>query len=305
MKPQMDKYAIAAALQEIGTLLELKGGDFYKARAYKLGARSIAELSEDIGKLIKENRLTFVKGIGYAIAKQIEELYRTGNSSLLNELRSKFPPGTAELSQVRGLNLKKVEALHRALSISTIEDLKSAAEAGKLRDIKGFGAKTEAAILEAITKSDNRPADRIHIHHALRAGDRIIEYLKTSRALIDVEFGGALRRWKETVSQVVIVASAKKPQALIDHLVRFPLVLSELERGKDRVTVQLTEVFKATLIAVKPDKFATTLLTATGSEAHLQKLAQLAAKKKIQFPINGGAGVRRTSSIFEKSESDL
>src|SRR2546423_62834 len=305
MKPPMDKYAIAAALQEIGTLLELKGGEFYKARAYKLGARSIAELSEDIGKLIKENRLTFVKGIGYAIAKQIEELYRTGGSSLLNELRSKFPPGIAELSQVRGLNIKKVQALQEALRISTIEELKSAAEAGKLRDIKGFGAKTEAAILEAITKSADRPANRIHIHHALRAGARIVDYLKTSRALIDVEFGGSLRRWKETVSQVVVVASAKKPQTLIDHFVRFPLVLSELERGKDRVTVQLTEGFKTTLIAVKPDKFATTLLSATGSEAHLQKLAHLAAKKKIQFPINGGAGVRRTSSIFEKSESDL
>ena len=289
MKSQMDKYAIAAALQEIGVLLELKGGEFYKARAYKLGARSIAELSEDIGKLIKENRLTFVKGIGYAIAKQIEELYRTGESSLLKELRSKFPPGIAELSQVRGLNVKKVQALQEALGISTIEELKAAAEAGKLRDIKGFGAKTEAAILEAITKSGNRPADRIHIHHALRAGERIVEYLKTSRALIDVEFGGSLRRWKETVSQVVIVASAKKPQALMDHLVRFPLVLSELERGKDRVTVQLTEGFKATLIAVKPDSFAPMLLTATGSAAHLQKLAQLAAKKKIRLPTNGRA----------------
>ena len=289
MKTETDKYAIAAALQEIGTLLELKGGEFYKARAYKLGARSIAELSEDIGKLIKENRLTFVKGIGYAIAKQIEELYRTGESSLLKELRSKFPPGIAELSQVRGLNVKKVQALQEALGISTIEELKAAAEAGKLRDIKGFGAKTEQRILEAITKSETRPADRIHIHHALRAAERIIDYLKTSRALIDVEFGGSLRRWKETVSQVVIVASAKKPQALIDHLVRFPLVLSELERGKDRVTVQLTEGFKATLIAVKPDSFAPMLLTATGSAAHLQKLAQLAAKKKIRLPTNGRA----------------
>ena len=304
MKSGLDKYAIAAALQEIGVLLELKGGEFYKARAYKLGARSIAELSEDIGKLIKENRLTFVKGIGYAIAKQIEELYRTGESSLLNELRSKFPPGVVELSQVRGLNLKKVEALHKALGISTIEDLKSAAEAGKLRDIKGFGAKTEAAILKAITKSETRPPDHIHIHHALRAGERIIDYLKTSRALIDVEFGGSLRRWKETVAQIVIVASAKKPQVLIDHLVRFPLVLSEIERGKDQVTLQLTEGFKATLIAVTPDRFATTLLSATGSEAHLQKLAQLAAKKKIQLPTNGNAN-RRGVGVKFKGESDI
>ncbi|HYV24079.1 MAG TPA: PHP domain-containing protein, partial [Pyrinomonadaceae bacterium] len=235
---------------------------------------------------------------------QIEELYRTGGSSLLNELRSKFPPGVVELSQVRGLNLKKVETLHQALGISTLEELKSAAEAGKLRDIKGFGAKTEAAILAAITKSEDRPANRIHIHHALRAGERIIDYLKTSRALIDVEFGGSLRRWKETVSRVVVVASAKKPQALIDHLVRFPLVLSELERGKDRVTVQLTEGFKATLIAVKPEDFALALLNATGSEAHLEKLAQLAAKKKIRLPTNGSVSRRQTGANL-KSESAI
>src|SRR5438128_4489812 len=92
-KALKDKFAIAAALQEVGALLELKGGQYFKARAYKLGARSVAELSEDLNKLIKENRLTFVKGIGYAIAKQIEELYRTGESSLLNELRAQMPPG--------------------------------------------------------------------------------------------------------------------------------------------------------------------------------------------------------------------
>src|ERR1051325_10578440 len=133
MKKATDKYAIAAALQQIGTLLELKGGEYFKARAYKLGARSVAELSEDLGKLIKENRLTFVKGIGYALAKQIEELYTTGQSSFLNELRAKFPPGIVELSHVRGLTVKKVEQLHQVLGISTIDGLRAAAEAGKLR----------------------------------------------------------------------------------------------------------------------------------------------------------------------------
>jgi len=190
---------------------------------------------------------------------------------------------------VRGLNVKKIEQLQAALGIATIEELKAAAEAGKLREIKGFTAKTESRILAALASDEEAGEKRIHLHHALRAAELILEYLKTSRALIDVEFGGSLRRWKETVSQVVIVASAKKPQALIDRLVRFPLVLSELERGKDRITVQLTEGFKATLIAVKPDSFAPMLLTATGSAAHLQKLAQLAAKKKIRLPTNGRA----------------
>src|SRR6266487_5819107 len=104
MKPVTDKFAIAAALQEIGTLLELKGGEYFKARAYKAGARSLAELTEDLGKLIKENRLTFVKGIGHALAKQIQELYATGQSTVLNELRAEMPPGTIELANVHGLS---------------------------------------------------------------------------------------------------------------------------------------------------------------------------------------------------------
>src|SRR5882762_2516082 len=99
MKPVTDKLAIAAALQEIGALLELKGGQYFKARAYKYGSRALAELTEDIGKLIKQNRLTFVKGIGYALAKQIEELYTTGQSSFLNQLRAEMPPGIVELSK--------------------------------------------------------------------------------------------------------------------------------------------------------------------------------------------------------------
>src|ERR1044071_9423040 len=110
-KPIRDKYAIAAALQEIGTRLEFKGGEYFKARAYKLGARSIAEVTEDLGKLIKQNRLTFVKGLGYALAKQIEELYTTGESSFLNQLRADIPPGIVELSNVRGLNRKRMTQL--------------------------------------------------------------------------------------------------------------------------------------------------------------------------------------------------
>src|SRR5216683_1360768 len=126
MKAVTGKFAIAAALQEIGTLLELKGGEYFKARAYKLGARSVAELTQDLGKLIKEQRLTFVKGIGYALAKQIEELYTTGESSFLNELRAQFPTGIVELSKVRGLNIQKVERLHRELGISTVAELSAA-----------------------------------------------------------------------------------------------------------------------------------------------------------------------------------
>ena len=303
MKSGMDRYAIAAALQEIGALLDLKGGQYFKARAYKLGARSVAELREDLGRLIKENRLTFVKGIGYAIAKQIEELYRTGESSMLNELRAQLPPGIVELSQVRGLNVKKIEQLHEALGISTVEELKAAAEAGKLRQIKGFGAKTEARILEAIATSKNKPAQRIHVHHALRTAERIIEYLKTSRALIDIETGGSLRRWKETVSQVVIVSSARKPSALIDHFLKFPMVRRIEEPANDRVVAVLSEGYRMELIVVKPEQFAVALLEATGSQAHLHKLAQVDANGKRRLTSKKIATA--TASKQPKTEAEI
>src|ERR1043166_5196315 len=317
-KPIKDKYAIAAALQEIGTLLELKGGEYFKARAYKLGARSIAEVSEDLGKLIKENRLTFVKGIGYALARQIEQLYTSGESSMLNDLRAQMPPGIVELSNVRGLSVKKVEQLHQALGITTVDELKAAAEEGKLREIKGFTARTEAKILEAISHEKEQSDQRIHIHHALRAAERIIEYLKTSRALIDVKIAGELRRWHETVSAVVLVAAAKNPKALINHFVRFPMVMRTEEESRAHAVVHLSEGFRATLLAVKPEEFAVTLLKATGSEAHLAKLELIGANKnkrrtrsKIVSDARASARAARPSLTFglltqpAKNESEI
>ena len=298
-KPIKDKFAIAATLQEIGTRLELKGGQYFKARAYKLGARSLAEVTEDLGKLIKENRLTFVKGIGYALAKQIEQLYTTGESSMLNELRAQMPPGIVELSSVRGLTVKKIEQLQEALGITTVAELKAAAEAGKLREIKGFTAKTEQRILEAINGRQDRSEQRIHLHHALRAAEQILEYLKTSRALSNAEIAGELRRWQETVSEVVIVAAARNPKSLVDHFVRFPMVVRTEEESRAHAVVQLSEGFRATLLAVKPEQFASALLNATGSEAHLRKLEQIAGKKIWSTPSPPGS-----AGAIHKSKSE-
>ena len=283
MNSATDKLAIAAALQEIGTLLELKGGEYFKARAYKLGARAVAELTEDFGKLIKENRLTFVKGIGYALAKQIQDLYATGQSTVLNELRAEMPPGTIELANVPGLSVKKVERLRSALGISSVEELRAAAEAGKVRHVPGFGAKTEQRILEAIQaiSTNEKVEQRIHVHHALRTGGWILEYLRTAPGFVQGELAGSLRRWQETVSQVVVVASTKKPGELVKYFLRNPLVVRIDEQMPQRCSVVLSEGFKATLLAVKPDEFALRLLRATGSEAHLKKLEQMASKKKL------------------------
>lgn len=300
MKPATDKLAMAAALQEIGALLELKGGEHFKARAYKLGARAVAELAEDIGTLIKENRLTFVKGIGHGLARQIQDLYTTGQSKFLDELRAEMPPGIIELGNV--LSLKKAERLIQALGISTVEELRAACEAGKVRHVPGFGVKTEQGILDAIRtiSADEKREQRVHIHQALRAGERILEHLRAAPGFVQGALAGSLRRWQETVAEIVVVASAKTPNGLINHFLHSPLVVRVAEQTPRQASVVLGEGFKATLLAVKPDEFAGTLLRATGSKAHWEKLAQVAAKRKLKLTERG---IEKAASPKSKSRT--
>ena len=222
---RLDRFAIAAALQEIAALLELKGGkDRFKARAYQTGARMVAGMSEDIGEVVLANRLTSMRGIGDALASQIEQLYLSGESSVLRGLKQEFPAGILELSAVPGLSISKIKALHETLGITSIAELKAAAEAGKIRNIKGFGAKTEASLLKALADYRERAKteQRLHLHRALQTAEQVASYLQTARDTTDVSFAGALRRWKETVGTVRLVANTKRPAALVEHFLRFP-----------------------------------------------------------------------------------
>jgi DNA polymerase (family X) len=298
----MDKFAIAAALQETAALLELKSGEYFKARAYKAGARAVAELAEDIGKLIKQNRLTFVKGIGQSLAKQIAELYETGESTFLNQLRGELPAGIVELWRVPGLSVKKVERLQQELRISSIEDLKAAAAAGKIRNLKGFGSKMEQQILAAITGLKKKDQN-IHIHHALRTGEQILDYLRGSPTFLEGDLGGALRRWRETVTEIVVVAAARNPGTLLDYFRRFPSIASVSERDSQKCGVVLSEGFRVTLFATKRQDYPIVLLRTTGSESHLKKLEEVAANRKFTLSANG---IKRASTVVRvKSESDI
>src|SRR6266516_7151717 len=278
----LDKFAIAAALQETGALLEIKGGnDYFKARAYKAGARAVAELTTDIGELVRQRRLTEIKGVGNALAAQIAELYNTGSSSFLEKLKQELPAGIIELSQVPGLNLKKIEQLHQALDIASVDDLKAACEAGKVRELKGFGAKTEQRILDSIDKYENR-SERIHIHHALRIANRIIEYMGTAAGLTNIGVAGSLRRWTETVGTLRLVAAGARPASLINHFLRYPLITKTEDQTKSVCTVRLAEGAEVALIAVAPREYTEALFNATGSAAHIERLTALRQGSKRQ-----------------------
>ncbi len=285
-KDRLDKFEIAAALQEIAALMDLKGGkDRFKARAYQTGARAVAGMSEDLGEIVLQNRLTSMRGIGAALASQIEQLYLTGESSVLRGLKREFPPGIIELSGVPGLSTSKIKTLHEALGITSISELKAAAEAGKIKNVPGFGAKTEQKLLETITNHRQRgkTAERLHLHHALRTAEQVANYLRTARDTVDLTFAGSLRRWKETVGTVRIVANTTRPSDLVEHFLRFPLIVQVLEQMDEACTVRLAEGARVSLVAARPAEFALALLTETGSKAHVNKLHQIA---------NAGANTR-------------
>src|SRR5687767_6002953 len=223
---KLDKFAIAAALQEISSLLELKGGvSRFKARAYQTGARAIAAVGGDVGQLIEEDRLTLIPGIGAALASQIKQLHSTGTSSVLEGLRKEFPRGIVELSGLPGLSLAKIATLHETLGVTSISQLQAAAEAGAVRNVKGFGARSEQKLLELIADHlrDNTTEKRFHIHQAQRIGYQVLDYLQTAPGLLEMNFGGSLRRWKETVGTIRVVACSDKPSLLVEHFLRFPL----------------------------------------------------------------------------------
>ncbi len=312
----LDKFAIAAALQEIASLMELKGGvSRFKARAYQAGARAIAGLSTDIGKMIAEDRLTSVPRIGDALASQIRQLYLTGSSSVLTALRKEFPPGIIELSGVPGLSLSKIAKLHEALGVTSVAELQAAGEAGKLRNVKGFGAKSEQTLLASITdnKLRSKTERRLHLHHAERVAEQTLNYLQTSRDVEKAEVAGSLRRWKETVGVVRMVASSKNPASVVAHFLKYPLIVKIDDQTPESCAVELAEGARVAVRAVRPKKFAAALFCETGSKTHIEKVRQVAIKKKLEIDCLGPnlgsmptrRGTRSTAVTEIKNAEDL
>jgi len=279
---KLDRFGVAAALQEIAQLMDLKGGQYrFKAKAYNAGARAIQAVA-DLDRLVREDRLTTLPRIGDALASQIKQLYLTGESSVLNGLRKEFPAGVIELSTVAGLSVEKIKQLDEA-GISSVAQLKAAAETGRLESLKGFGPKTAQRLLAQISTPVQKPKRRLYLHHAWNTADQVIEYLKAIDGLVDISVAGSLRRWEETVGVIDIVASAKDPSAVIEIFLKFPLVLSSHIEDENTCVAQFADGAQVWLTVVSPKEFALTLFVKTGSQSHIEKVKDYAERKKISF----------------------
>lgn len=276
----LDKHAVAKALREVGFLLQLKGENPFKVRAYETGARAVEELAEDLGALVAQGRLPEIRGIGRALAAKIADLQRTGRLDLLERLRLELPPGLLELGRIPDLGPKRIAALHAALGIGTVAELEAACLAGKVRALPGFGEKSEGKILEGIRRLERREA-RTLLADALESGGKLLSHLQASPAALRADLAGSLRRWRETVGDLDLVAATEDPAALSEHAAAYPLVEEVLGRGDTQATLRLAGGLQADLRMVPPAEYPTLLHHLTGSKAHHVRLRGVARDRGL------------------------
>jgi DNA polymerase (family 10) len=296
-----DRFFIAAQLRQIGGLLQIKGENPFKARAYERAAEALERLDADLDALVTSRRLTDISGVGAGLAAAIDELYRTGKSAMFERLREELPPGVIELSAVPGLSLKKIVALHAALGLESLADLKAAGEKGLIRTVKGFGAKAEAKILAAIEKLETSE-DRISLDQALKEGERLLRHLRAAPEITKADIAGALRRRKEIVRRIILVAASESPEAALDRLLNFPAIVQSLERGGDRAAARLAGGLRVELHVAPPSDYAGALHYFTGSKKHYARLEELARAKKIALGPRAprAAGEKKIAAQDEK-----
>ncbi len=278
----MNKDAVADILIEIGTLLELKGENPFKTRAYANAARALEVLNEPLEKVIAENRLGEIKGIGDAIQKKIQELVATGKLAYYEELKASFPPGLFALLQIPGLGPKKVKALFEKLNITSVEELEKACLDGRVAGLDGFGEKTQAKILEGI-KFRATYSSRHLLSTALVLADPILDDLRVHPDVIRCSTAGSVRRGKEIIGDIDFLASSKNPASVIAYFVQLPGVISVNAQGDTKASVILEGGVQADLRVVSDQEFPFALAYFTGSKEHNIVMRQRAIQRGLRL----------------------
>jgi DNA polymerase (family 10) len=278
----MDKNKIAEILVEIGMLLELKGENPFKTRAYGNAARAIENLAEPLEKLITEDRLTEVKGIGDAIGKKITELVQTGKLKYYEELKASIPPGLAEMLEISGVGPKKVKTLHDKLGIETIAELEAACKSGKVAELDGFGEKTAQNILEGIELRRTYASKHL-LSDALLAAEPLLEGLRNHPEVVRCSAAGSLRRSKEIIGDVDLLASSKKPAEVIEFFCSQPGIIKITAKGETKASVILEGGLQSDLRVVSDKEFPAALMYFTGNKEHNIAMRQRAIARGLRL----------------------
>lgn len=280
----VDKTPVVKALQEMSAFLQIKGENSFKTRAYDIAAERIAGLTEDLADLVAQKRLTTLPGIGESIAKKIEELVTTGKLSALDELKATYPPKMLELMHVQDLGPKKAKVLFEQLGVGSIDELEKACHEHRIRDLKGFGAKSEEKLLAGVAfarRTLSSGARRV-LGDVEEQAHAVLEWMKQAPGVVRASLGGSVRRKKETVADVDVIVSAPDAAPVFAHFHAFPQIAQQLGSGESKSSVRLLHSDLQVDLRVLPDEdFASALHHFTGSKAHHIRLRGMALEKGL------------------------
>ena len=300
----MRNVEVARLLYDISELLEIKGENTFKIRAYAKAARAIESLEEDIEKTASKKKLKDIPGVGESIAEKIEEYLSNGSLEFYDELKKQVPEKLHELLKIPGIGPKTVQSLHKEFGISSMAELEKAAKEHKLRLLSHFGATKEKNLLKAIERYRMR-SSRIPLGTALPLVEEIIAELKKSDFIEKIEPAGSLRRKKETVGDIDILATSKKPDAAIEAFVHLPIVKEVIGKGSTKATVITGESIQVDLRIMEGRSFGTSLQYFTGSKEHNIKLRDIAKQKGFKLSEYDLEEVSTGKKIYCESDDDV
>jgi DNA polymerase (family 10) len=313
----MDKNQIAAILDEIGTLLELQGENPFRCLAYHNAARTLQQLEGNLQELVSAGKLKEIRGIGETLHEKIAALATTGQLAFYEELKSKVPPGLVEMLRIPAVGPKKVKALFDQLGIDDLVKLKQACEQGRVAALKGFGAKTQQKILEGLAFVD-QAGDRVRLDQAEAVARILLEGLRNCPAIIRLEVCGSLRRRKEIIRDIDVLASSKDAATVMNCFVGLPGVSQVVGHGDTKSSVVIDRgvhegrrlAINADLRVVSDEQFPFALNYFTGSKEHnvaVRGRAQAYGLKLNEYELVGAKGkvpCRDEVDIYRALEMD-
>ena len=271
---------IAQAFDELGDLYELDGAVVYRVLAYRNAAKAIRDSAASVEEMARAGTVTRLPGVGKTIAEKIDALLETGTIPAADKLKAKFPPGLVEVTRIPGLGPKRARKLFDELGISSLEELRAAAEQEQLRGVAGFGPKAEENILAALAAgADGKPRARTLLSRALGIGEALVEALREHPASDRVELAGSARRLAETCKDLDIVATASDAEALASAFGDLPLIAEVHSTGAAGVRATTNNGMSVDLRIVPPENFGNLLQHFTGSGKHNEALRNQAVRR--------------------------
>ncbi len=275
----MKNAQIAEIFRDTAKILELKGDNPFRIRAYEKAAFNIENLSEDLNIVLKEGDIAKIPGIGKDLAAKIEEIIKTKTFKFYEDLKKNMPPDLILMLEIPGLGPKTIKNIYDKLKIDTIDKLEEAARKGELELVEGVKRKTEDNIIKGIKLLKERK-DKIPLYIALNIANTIIGRLKGLKEVIRIERAGSIRRRKETVKDIDILVTSASPRKVIDAFIKIPEAKDIILKGETKVSILAGGLrIQVDLRVVKEESFGSALMYFTGSKQFNIKLRQIAVKR--------------------------